>query len=191
MSSANKTNQIFKTNQMLLLSGLGLIGLGMTAQAAPTTGITVTGTQPKTLSVAAAAAADKTATHGMVSPDKKTLTFHGKTVRIVAHSGPANDMLSYRIDGLRNPTLVVPVGATIKALFINTDDDMVHNMRFGLQHSGPAPSVGTPNLPHKTETAFHAADVTLRVPAKPGTYYYFCTIPGHAPGGMWGKVSVR
>ncbi len=185
MSSANKMNGIF------LLSGLGLAGMGLMAQAAPLTGITVTGTQSRTLSVAAAAAADKTATHGVVSPDKKTLTFSGKTVRIVARSGPANDMLSYRIDGLRNPTITVPVGTTIKALFINTDDDMVHNMRFGLQHSGPAPSVGTPNLPHKTETAFHAADVTLRVPSKPGTYYYFCTVPGHAPGGMWGTVSVR
>lgn len=180
-----------KTSRILLASGLGMASTGLMAQAAPVAGITAIGTQSKTFSVAAAAAADKTATHGMVSSDKKTLTFRGKTVRIVAHSGPANDMLSYRIDGLKNPTLVVPAGATIKALFINTDDDMVHNMRFGLQHSGPTPSVGTPNLPHKTETAFHAADVTLRVPARPGTYYYFCTIPGHAPGGMWGKVSVR
>ena len=185
MPSVNKMKKI------LLLSGLGLTSIGLTAQAAPLTGITVIDTQSKTLSVTAASAADKTATHGVVSPSKKTLTFSGKTVRIVAHSGPASDMLSYRIDGLKNPTLVVPVGATVKALFINTDDDMVHNMRFGSQHSGPAPSVGTPNLPHKTETTFHAADVTLRVPARPGTYYYFCTIPGHAPGGMFGTLIAR
>lgn len=191
MSSANKINQILKTNQMLLLSGMGLVSMGLMAQAAPLTGITVTGTQPKTLSVAAAAAADKTATHGLVSPDKKTVTFNGKTVRIVARSGSANDMLSYRIDGLRNPTLAVPAGATVKVLYINTDDDMTHNLRFGLQHSGSAPSVGTPNLAHKTETAFHSADVTLRVPARPGTYYYFCTIPGHAPGGMFGTLIAR
>jgi len=185
MSSANKIIGIF------LLSGLGLAGMGLMAQAAPLTGITVTGTQSRTLSVAAAAAADKTATHGVVSPDKKTLTFSGKTVRIVARSGPANDMLSYRIDGLKNPTLVVPAGATLKALFINTDDDMAHNMRFGTQHLSAAASVGTSDLPHKTRAVFHAADVTLRVPARPSTYYYFCTVPGHAQGGMWGTVSVR
>ena len=161
------------------------------AQAAPSAGVTLMGAQAKTLSVAQAAALDKTATPGMVSADKKTLTFRQKTVRIVAHSGPASDMLSYRIDGLKNPTLVVPAGATVRALFINTDDDMTHNLRFGLQHTGPGPSVGTPNLPHKTATAFHAADMTLRVPARPGTYYYYCTIPGHAPGGMFGTLIVR
>jgi len=178
---------------------VGIIGFGIAslAQAAPSqgqgvnAGFAVVSATPRTLSSVNAAAADKTSTPGTVSADKKTLTFSGKTVRIVAHSGPANDMLSYRIDGLRNPTLVVPAGAAIKALYINTDDDMTHNLRFGAQHTAAAPSVGTPNLAHKTETAFHAADVTLRVPSKPGTYYYFCTIPGHAQGGMWGTVRVR
>lgn len=183
---------MFGTNtisRILPLSVLGLTGLGITAQAAPMTGITVTSTRAKILS--AAAAANQPATHGMISSNKKMLTFSQKTVRLVARSGPASDMLSYRINGLRNPTLVVPAGATVKVLYINTDDDMTHNLRFGLQHSGSAPSVGTPNLAHKTETAFHSADVTLKMPSKPGTYYYFCTVPGHAPGGMWGTLKVR
>ena len=177
----------------LSLVSAGLLSLSYAAQAAPGvgTGITVAGGQIKSLSPVQAAALDKTATPGAVSANKKTLMFHQKVVRLVVHSGPENDMLSYRIDGLKNPTLVVPTGATVKALFINTDDDMTHNLRFGLQHTGLGPSVGTPNLPHKTATAFHAADVTLRVPAKPGTYYYFCTIPGHAPGGMYGTLIVR
>ena len=89
-----------------------------------------------------------------MTADKKTLTFRQKTVRLVVHSGPANDMLSYRIAGLRNPTIVVPTGAMIKALYINTDDDMTHNLRFGMQHVASAPSVGTPGLAHKTATAF-------------------------------------
>lgn len=168
-----------------------LIGSSLTAQAAPATDFKVAGAQFKTLSVAAATAADKTATQGVVSADRKTLTFRQKTVRLVAHSGPANDMLSYRIDGLRNPTIVVPAGTTIKVLYINTDDDMTHNLRFGAQHVASAPSVGTPNLAHKSDRVFHAADVTLRVPAKPGTYYYFCTIPGHSPGGMYGTLIAR
>ena len=181
----------YAKHTIVALAGITAFGGGLRAQAAQGIGVTLAGVQTKTLSVAQAAALDKTATPGMVSADKKTLTFRQKTVRIVAHSGPANDMLSYRIDGLKNPTLVVPVGATVKALFINTDDDMTHNLRFGLQHTGPGSSLGTPNLPHKTETAFYAADVTLHVPAKPGTYYYFCTIPGHAPGGMYGTLIVR
>lgn len=178
---------------------VGALGFGIAplAHAAPSmgqaakAGFSIVSATPKTLSSANAVAADKTSTPGTVSADKKTLTFSGKTVRLVAHSGPTNDMLSYRIDGLRNPTLVVPAGATIKALYINTDADMTHNLRFGAQHAAAAQSVGTPNLAHKTETAFHAADVTLRAPSKPGTYYYFCTIPGHAPGGMWGTIRIR
>ncbi len=180
------TNMI---NRILPLSVLGLTGLGITAQTAPMTGITVTSTRAKILSVSAAAS--QSATHGTISSNKKVLTFSQKTVRLVARSGPSNDMLSYRIDGLRNPMLVVPAGATVKVLYINTDDDMTHNLRFGLQHSGSAPSVGTPNLAHKTETAFRSADVTLQMPPKPGTYYYFCTTPGHAAGGMWGAIKVR
>ena len=167
------------------------LGAALSAYAAPASTMTLHGTQAKTLSAARMAAADRTATHGTVSKDKKTVTFHTKQVRLVVYSGPANDMLSYRIDGLRNPTLIVPAGATIKALYINTDDDMTHNLRFGASHTASAPSVGSPNLAHKTETAYHAADVTVQAPSKPGTLYYLCTIPGHAQGGMYGKIIVH
>ena len=153
--------------------------------------MTLTGAKSKMLSLPQAAAADMAATRGDISADKKTLTFRRKTVRLVVRSGPANDMLSYRIAGLRNPTLVVPAGAMLKTLFINTDDDMTHNLRFGTQHAISAPSVGTPGLAHKTAATFHAVDVTLRVPPKSGTYFYFCTVPGHVQGGMWGAIRVR
>lgn len=175
----------------IALVGAAWVGVAQAAPISSPASITVIGVQSKTLSAVAVGAADKIGTHAIVSADKKTLTFRQKTVRLVVRSGPASDMLSYRIAGLRNPTLVVPAGATIKALYINTDDDMTHNLRFGAQHVASAPSVGTPNLAHKAETIFHAADVTLRVPAKPGTYYYFCTVLGHSQGGMWGILIVR
>jgi len=179
----------FKTKLCLPLALIACSGPPLAAHAAP--GIISSGVKQEMLSAPQAAATDKTATSGSVSADRKTLSFRQKTVRLVVHSGPANDMLSYRIAGLRNPTLVVPAGATLKALFINTDDDMTHNLRFAMQHAVSAPSVGTPGLAHKTATAFHAADLTLRVPPRPGTYYYFCTVPGHAQGGMWGMLRVR
>ncbi len=187
-------SDVKKIRVMLMLAGIGIGGLVAESQAAPSAGITLAGAQPKTLSMSQAAAADKTATSGLVSADKKTLTFRQKTVRLVAHSGPANDMLSYRIAGLRNPTLIVPAGATLKALFINTDDDMMHNLRFTVQKppfKGPVKSAGTTNLPHKSETAYHAEDVTMRVPTRVGTYTYLCTVPGHAAGGMYGTLIVR
>lgn len=158
---------------------------------------TVAGVTPRTVTGTTASVAFRAATRGTVSPDRRTLTFGRKTVRLVVTSGPDSDMLSYRIAGLRNPTLVVPVGATLKTIFINTDEDMAHNLRFSAQR-GPfkkAPqaslAVGTTDLPHRTGTALHAEDVTLRVPARPGTYTYLCTVRGHAQSGMYGTLIVR
>jgi len=180
-----------KKYTLLAIIGTACFGSVLAANADPGIGASLVGTQTKTLTALQAAAMDKSATSGSLSADKKTLTFRQKVVRLVVHSGPASDMLSYRIAGLRNPTLVVPAGATLRALFINTDDDMTHNLRFGMQHAVSAPSVGTPGLAHKTATVVRAADVTLRVPPRPGTYYYFCTVPGHAQGGMWGTLRAR
>ncbi len=153
----------------------------------------------KTLSPAALTSVQQTITKGHISSDKKTLTFGQKIVRLVVVTGPDNDMLSYRIDGLRNPTLVVSRGATLKVLFVNTDDDMFHDLRFGnvqkvygaTMDSYLKISVGAPSLPHKSETSFHGDELTLSVPAKSGIYAYLCTVKGHAPGGMTGLVVVR
>ena len=155
--------------------------------------LTLTAARPLTLTAAQAAAAEKTATHGTVSADKKTLTFHQRLVRLVIRSGPANDMLSYRIGGLRNPALVVPAGATLKMLFVNMDDDMTHNLRLTVQNmpfKGTLKSAGTADLPHKSRAGAHAEVLILRLPIA-GTYTYLCTVPGHAPGGMFGTLIVR
>ena len=190
------------TKSTTTISVFSLAGFGLMAQAATSVhlaprvhtggvGLVLVGAQRRTLSSVTAAQADGAITRGLVSADRKTLTFHQPNIYVVARSGPASDMLSYRIDGLRNPTLVVPRGAIFKVLYINTDDDMTHNLRFGRGHAASTPSVGTPNLAHKSNTAFHAADMTLRMPTRPGNYYYFCTVPGHAQGGMWGSLRIH
>ena len=51
-------------------------------------------------------------------------------------------------------------------------------------------SVGTTNLPHKSVTLTHAEVLTVRLPMA-GMYMYLCTVPGHAPGGMFGTLIVR
>ena len=141
-------------------------------------------------------AADKKGT-GIVSKDRKTITFKGADVNIVAYTGPDNDMLSYRIQGKRNPTLVVEPGATLHILFANTDDDMFHDMRFGSIQPpfsatpGIDGTVGTEQLAHQTETSANAEQITIKAPLTPGTYSYFCSMKGHAKGGMYGLVVVR
>ena len=177
----------------IILASMLCSSFAQVVLAAPLVGMTLVGTPSMTLTSAQAAAAEKTATHGIVSADQKTLTYHQRLVRLVVRSGPANDMLSYRIEGLRNPTLVVPAGTTLKALFINMDDDMMHNLRLKVQKmplKGTMESAGTTDLPHKSSAGVHAQELTLRMPMS-GTYTYLCTVPGHAPGGMFGKLIVR
>lgn len=191
MTLASKTKTLNKTSAAF--AGMACLGILPAVQASPAAGVTLSRLQLKTLSGTQAAAAEKAATPGIVSADKKALTFRQKAVRLVVRSGPADDMLSYRIEGLRNPMLIVPAGATLKALFINMDDDMAHNLRFSVQKPpfrSMVKSVGSANLPHKSGAVYHAEDLTMRVPTA-GTYTYLCTIPGHAPGGMYGTLIVR
>ncbi|MEO7716456.1 MAG: hypothetical protein ABIY70_09645 [Capsulimonas sp.] len=153
----------------------------------------------ETVTAATMASAEKAATHGVISRDKKTLTFTQKTIRLVVHTGPENDMLSYRINGLRNPTIVAPHGSTLRVLFVNNDGDMLHNVRFGAwrgsfktgESSLIASSVGAAQLPHVDGAQLHAAAMVISAPKQPGKYSYFCTVRGHAPGGMWGVIQVR
>ncbi len=180
----------------ILASVLCLAPAGLTFAAAAAS-FTLLRSAPKTLTPAALAAAEKMQTPGRVSPDGKTLTFTQKTIRLVVVTGPENDMLSYRVNSLRNPTLAVPKGAALTLLFVNTDDDMVHDIRFGPVPSYPnvmaaygKSSVGTRELAHKSDV-LHAEELTLHAPDSPGVYGYFCTVRGHAQGGMAGKVSVR
>ncbi len=181
----------------ILASALLCLAPSMTLAAASQ--FTLIRSASKTLTPAALSAAEKTQTPGAVSPDGKTLTFTQKTVRLVAETGPENDMLSYRIGGLRNPTLVFAADAAVTVLFVNTDDDMAHDIRFGpalsaypnMMAAYVKSSIGTLELAHKSEAVLHGAELTLQMPAAPGIYAYFCTVRGHAQGGMAGKVIVR
>lgn len=158
---------------------------------------TLVSTQRKSLTAGALAAAQKTATRGVVARDKKSLSFSSKTIRLVAHTGPDKDMLSYRIADLRNPTVSIPRGALLRVLFINTDEDMLHDMHFGAVR--PAfpnipnvrGTVGSIQLPHEVKATFAAQELALRAPITAGTYTYFCSVRGHAQGGMWGKIIVH
>src|SRR6187455_13152 len=46
------------------------------------------------------------------------ITYDGGQIRLVVTTGPEDDMLSYRIQGVRNPNLVIRSGAVLKLLFI-------------------------------------------------------------------------
>jgi rusticyanin len=124
------------------------------------------------------------------------LGFTEKEIRLIVLTGPLEDMLSYRIQGMRNPTLVVPSGATLKILFVNMDFDMRHDLKFAHARL-PFPvspdvsmTVGSEALAPETAEGSHNAEELVIKANSDGQYMYFCSIRGHAKGGMWGNIAV-
>ncbi len=148
----------------------------------------------KTIKGADLSAIEKGQTVG--KKDKTALTFTEKEIRLVVITGPEDDMLSYRIQGMRNPTLVVPTGATLNVLFINVDGDMKHDIRFGhvVGEFAAGPDIketaGAEKMLPKTEEGTMQAEELVLKANEDGAYKYFCSVGSHAKGGMWGNVAV-
>lgn len=128
--------------------------------------------------------------------DQTTLAFVEKEIRLVVGTGPEDDMLSYWILGMRNPMLAVPAGATLRILFVNKDVDMRHDLRFGHVDGeftiAPAlnGTAGSAKLAHKSADEVMQAEEMVIKAGENGIFKYFCTIRGHAKGGMWGNIAV-
>ncbi len=183
---------------MKVLSQLSLLMMAISAAATSSAdGFTVSGAKKLTVTASTLASAKKKATTGSVSADKKSITFSAASVRLVVETGPKNDMMSYRIQGLRNPSLVVKAGATLHIQFVNTDDDMLHSLRFSSKVApfdariGTKGSVGSADLKPLSGKSFFGQEFTLKAPAKKGSYSYVCTTAGHAAAGMYGTITVR
>lgn len=149
---------------------------------------------PKTLTFEELVKLEKERTIG--KKDGTTLTFTGKEIRLVITTGPDDDMLSYRIQGVRNPTLIVPPDVTLKVLFVNLDGDMKHDIRFAhimgefTSDPGIAMTAGSEKLaPHEDKAPLQAMEMVLES-NEDGAYKYFCSVRGHAKGGMWGNILV-
>ncbi|HEX8734474.1 MAG TPA: hypothetical protein VF721_04075 [Pyrinomonadaceae bacterium] len=155
---------------------------------------TLVSSEKKIVKEADLAGLEKTGTVGKI--DKTALIFTEKEIRLVVITGPEDDMLSYRIQGVRNPNLVIPTGATLRILFVNVDLDMRHDIRFGhVEQPFPiAPGItetaGSTKLEKRAEDgALQAEEVVIKAGTK-GQYVYFCSVRGHAKGGMWGNIAV-
>ncbi|HEX6124393.1 MAG TPA: sulfocyanin-like copper-binding protein [Pyrinomonadaceae bacterium] len=173
---------------------LMMIAAASTVSAFAHTAFTLVSSERKTIKQADLATLEKTRSMGKV--DGSNLTFGEREIRLVVTTGPEDDMLSYRIQGVRNPNLVVPAGATIRILFVNSDVDMRHDIRFG-HVVGEFPLVpeitdtaGSAKLTSRGETdVLQAEELVLKANSN-GAYKYFCSVRGHAKDGMWGNVFV-
>src|SRR4029079_5552116 len=153
------------------------LALVFSASAFAHDAFTLVSSQKKTIKSDDLAKIETERTAGKI--DKTTLTFTQNEIRLVVTTGPEDDMLSYRIQGVRNPTIVVPAGATLKILFVNVDEDMRHDIRFG-HVMGDFPiapavteTVGTEQLaPASEDETLQAEEIVLKA-GENGVYKYF------------------
>ena len=176
----------------LLLVVIASAALSVSAYAH--TAFTLISSEKKTINKSELASFDKNRTVGAVKG--ANLTFSENDIRLVVITGPENDMLSYRIQNVRNPNLVVPDGATLRILFVNVDSDMRHDIRFGHVNGefALAPEIaetaGSTKLTGRGEgDTLQAEDIVIKAGSK-GAFKYFCSVRSHAKGGMWGNIFV-
>ena len=155
---------------------------------------TLVSSAAKTITFDELLAAEKTRDLGVKG--EGTLTFSKKEIRLVIATGPESDMLSYRIQGMRNPTLVVPEGTRLKILIVNKDSDMWHDLRIGhvMGEFSADPTLAMTAGSVKLEPAgsgktWHAQELVIQA-NEAGSFKYFCSVTGHAKGGMWGAINV-
>jgi hypothetical protein len=155
---------------------------------------TLVSSEKKTVNPSELAALEKNQTVG--KKDGSAIAFNGKEIRLVVLTGPEDDMLSFRIQGVRNPILAVPAGTQLTILFVNVDEDMRHDLRFG-HVVGDFPTrpdvsetAGTEKLSAKGgDGTMQAEQIVIKASAN-GQYKYFCSVPTHANGGMWSHIAV-
>jgi plastocyanin len=129
--------------------------------------------------------------------DGANLTFSGTDLKLVFTAGPEDDMFSYRVQGMRNPNIVTPGDVRITVWFVNTDDDMPHDLLFSHyvvdfpDVPDKTQSAGTQRVrAHDAEAAPFSAEKIVITSNEDGAYRYFCSVKGHAKGGMWGNILV-
>ena len=155
---------------------------------------TLVSSEKKTIKMAELSEIGNTRTVGTIAGS--SLTFTTNDIRLVVLTGPEDDMLSYRIQDIRNPNLVIPAGATLRILFVNADVDMRHDVRFGhvVGDFTIAPEItgtaGSSKLTARGEGSVLQAEELVIKSTSTGAFRYFCSVRGHAKGGMWGNIFV-
>jgi hypothetical protein len=180
--------------EMIKFISLFILTLLLSVSAFAHQAFTLVSSEKKTIKESELAALEKNQTVG--KKEGVNLTFTEGEIRLVVITGPEDDMLSYRIQGVRNPNLAVPGDVTLKILFVNVDGDMRHDIRFGHKMDDfqiapdTAETAGSEKLTAKGEGIALPAEELVLKSNEDGAYKYFCSVRGHAKGGMWGNVLV-
>lgn len=180
--------------KLFLLFSIILVALLLSVDAFAHQAFTLVSSEKKIIKETDLADLEKSQT--AAKRENANLSFAEKEIRLIALTGPEDDMLSYRIQGVRNPNLVVPSGATLRILFVNADVDMRHDILFG-HVAGDFPiapditgTAGSTKLTAKAEDGTLQAEEIVVKAGEDGAFKYFCAVRGHAKGGMWGNILV-
>ncbi|MEX6505359.1 sulfocyanin-like copper-binding protein [Jiella sp. M17.18] len=145
---------------------------------------------------------------GAVDAKNDTITYRGSDVTIdMVAVQPGHEDQTFEVDGLTNPTLIVPRGATVHLNLLNMDygDAMEHGViltrdpppypGMAMMATGPGFAAVMPLLPWRSSKdlskAKFAAVGTTFFADRAGTYWYVCPTPGHAEEGMYGKFVIE
>ena len=133
-----------------------------------------------------------------IDVQSNTITFTSTAVSFtVVAVPPGGPDRTFRIGGLVNPTLVVPVGATVQVEFINADTDEAHGWEV-TSTQPPFPfHIGNVALPgafaralgDPTSKGDGAETITFST-HQAARYQYVCPMPGHAQMGRHGALIV-
>lgn len=140
-------------------------------------------------------------TGATVDATANRITFSGQSVAFAVVASPTMPAEDFRIAGLTDPTVVVPIGAEVRIEFVNADSDMAHGLvvtNQGAESSSMPMMTASPAfsgsalwfLGDSTSAGMHAGTLQFKA-STPGTYSYFCPIPGHAQEGMAGRFVVQ
>ncbi len=183
---------------MMESGGIAMMGSGAMMGSSSATGGPVRSATPvtvRTLSTRLAATAS-------IDRQTNTVVYGTKRVLLVALASPEGGPdMTWNIDGLVNPTVVIPQGARVTVDFFNADADHEHGWELTRQpppyqymtmmYAAVAQS-GAFAMPVGEATSSRWFGRTLHFTASTsGTFYYLCPVPGHAQKGMYGRLVVR
>ncbi len=184
-------------------AGTGMMGNGMMGSGSDGGMMsTVRGSRQGTDPARARALSHRVAATATIDRQTNTITYHSGQVALVAFASPASGPdMTWTVDGLVNPTVVIPRGASVSVRFFDADTDTMHGWEvtrtpppysYMAMMDAPVAFPGAFAMPVRGATARRWVGRTVRFTASSaGTYSYICPVPGHAEQGMHGTLVVR
>jgi plastocyanin len=182
-------------------SATGFSSPSLAQSIARRAGSALAGQAPQVVSLARTLALSNEVPAGAsVDRPANRVSFTGRLVSFtVVAVPPGGPDMTFRVAGLTDPAIVVPLGAQVTVQFINGDTDEAHGWLVVAER--PPFSFGQPKAPSVSgafsgvigdPTAQGQGASTVTFQAGPaGTYQYICPMPGHAQMGMHGAFMVR